>query len=110
MHEEWLVDADCPLVGPTPGGRGRACAPPTRGSLLAGDGVRCDLPVALMERAATTGWMAADHLLSGWGLRGHGVWSVPMGSRLGPVPRLARRGIRAYRSARARRSSDGAQQ
>ena len=44
-------------------------------------------------------------LLTGWGLPGHGVWSVPMGSRLGPVPRLARRGIRAYRSAAARRSS-----
>jgi carotenoid phi-ring synthase / carotenoid chi-ring synthase len=67
--------------------------------------VRCDLPVALMERAATTGFMAADRLLTGWGERGHGVWSVPMGSRLGPVPRLARRGIRAYRSAAARRSS-----
>ena len=80
--------------GSSRGGRAPACARPTRGCVLAGDAVRCDLPVALMERAATTGWMAADRLLSGWGLRGHGVWSVPMGSRLGPVPRLARRGIR----------------
>jgi isorenieratene synthase len=105
VHDEWLVAADCVLVGPErwrsrPGVR----TPDTR-VVLAGDAVRCDLPVALMERAATTGWMAADRLLAGWGERGHGVWSVPMGSRLGPVPRLARRGIRAYRSAAARRSS-----
>ena len=26
------------------------------GLMLAGDGIRIDLPVALMERAATTGW------------------------------------------------------
>ena len=31
------------------------------GLALAGDGVRIDLPVALMERAATTGWSAANH-------------------------------------------------
>ena len=38
--------------------------------MLAGDGIRIDLPVALMERAATTGWVAANHLLSDFGLAG----------------------------------------
>ena len=84
--------------GSSPGARGPGVRTPDRRVLLAGDCVRCDLPVALMERAATTGFLAADRLLTGWGERGHGVWSVPMGSRLGPVPRWARRGIRAYRS------------
>jgi isorenieratene synthase len=55
-----------------------------------------------MERAATTGWMAADQLLARWGIPGHGVWSVPMNGRLGPLPRLARRGIVAARSLRPR--------
>ena len=40
---------------------------PLPGLLLAGDGVRIDLPVALMERAATTGWTAANHLLDAVG-------------------------------------------
>ena len=105
VHDEWLVAADCVLVGLEPWRSRPGVRTPDPRVLLAGDAVRCDLPVALMERAATTGWMAADRLLSGWGERGHGVWSVPMGSRLGPLPRLARRGIRAYRSAAARRSS-----
>ena len=105
VHDEWLVAADCVLVGLEPWRSRPGVRTPDPRVLLAGDAVRCDLPVALMERAATTGWMAADRLLAGWGERGHGVWSVPMGSRLGPLPRLARRGIRAYRSALARRSS-----
>ena len=105
VHDEWLVRDDCVLVGLEPWRSRPGVRTPDPRVLLAGDAVRCDLPVALMERAATTGWLAADRLLTGWGERGHGVWSVPMGSRLGPVPRWARRGIRAYRSAAARRSS-----
>ena len=110
VHDEWLVAADCVLVGLEPWRSRPGVRTPDPRVLLAGDAVRCDLPVALMERAATTGFMAADRLLTGWGERGHGVWSVPMGSRgwrSAPVPRRrrARRGIRAYRSAAARRSS-----
>jgi len=103
VHDEWLVGADCVLVGLEPWRSRPGVRTPDPRVLLAGDAVRCDLPVALMERAATTGFLAADRLLTAWGERGHGVWSVPMGSRLGPVPRLARRGIRAYRSRGARR-------
>ena len=105
VHEEWLVERDCVLVGLEPWRSRPGVRTPDPRVVLAGDAVRCDLPVALMERAATTGWMAADRLLTAWGHPGHGVWSVPMGSRLGPVPRLARRGIRSYRSAVARRRS-----
>jgi carotenoid phi-ring synthase / carotenoid chi-ring synthase len=57
--------------------------------VLAGDGVRCDYPVALMERAATTGLLAANRLLAGWGLAGHDLWSVPLRSRLPLRGRLA---------------------
>lgn len=45
--------------------------------VLAGDGIRLDLPVALMERAATTGFVAANQLLSRFGLAGHAIHTVP---------------------------------
>ncbi len=105
VHDEFLVASDCVLVGLEPWASRPGVATPDPRLVLAGDTVRCDLPVALMERAATTGFLAADRLLTGWGLPGHGVWSAPTTSRFGPVPRLARRGIRAYRSAAARRTA-----
>ena len=61
--------------------------------MLAGDGVRCDYPVALMERAATTGWLAANALLAR-GVAGHDLWTVPMSWRhpvAGRVRRLLTR-------------------
>jgi len=58
--------------------------------VLAGDGIRCDLPVALMERAATTGFLAANRLLGGWNVQGHDLWTVPMRGRH-PIITPARR-------------------
>jgi carotenoid phi-ring synthase / carotenoid chi-ring synthase len=49
--------------------------------MLAGDAIRCDLPVALMERAATTGFLAAGALLDAWGVRGQVLWTVPRAGR-----------------------------
>jgi uncharacterized protein with NAD-binding domain and iron-sulfur cluster/ubiquinone/menaquinone biosynthesis C-methylase UbiE len=73
--------ADCPLFPPG-GFAGRpAVTSPEPSVVLAGDLVRVDLPVALMERAATSGLLAANQLLAGWGLPGHAVWSVPDGGR-----------------------------
>jgi isorenieratene synthase len=62
---------------------------PVPGLVLAGDGIRIDLPVALMERAASTGWHAANCLLARWGLAGHTVYSVPTRGRLAPLRWLA---------------------
>ena len=59
--------------------------------VLAGDGIRIDLPVALMERAATTGWTAANHLLGGFGLAGHPLHTVPNRGRSALLRRLAAR-------------------
>ena len=61
----------------------------TPGLVLAGDGVRIDLPVALMERAATTGWSAANRLLSDWGLAGHPLYTVPTQGRNAVLRRFA---------------------
>ena len=58
--------------------------------MLAGDGIRCDYPVALMERAATTGFLAANQLLSRWGLAGHDLWTVPTSARQPALVRVGR--------------------
>jgi isorenieratene synthase len=58
--------------------------------VLAGDLARIDLPVALMERAATTGFAAANQLLGRWGVAGTPLWTVPTTGR-GPLLRAAAR-------------------
>ncbi|WP_433167054.1 hydroxysqualene dehydroxylase [Kribbella sp. CA-247076] len=77
-----LWNDDCPWF--TPGSF--AGRPPVRtpvdGLVLAGDGIRIDLPVALMERAATTGVHAANLLLGDFGQPGHELYSVPNGPRI----------------------------
>jgi isorenieratene synthase len=88
VAEEWLVKNDCPLMDSGHWHLRPEVATPDHRVVLAGDGIRCDLPVALMERAATTGFLAANQLLAGWGLRGHDVWSVPLRSRHRIAPRL----------------------
>ncbi|HEY0240843.1 MAG TPA: FAD-dependent oxidoreductase [Friedmanniella sp.] len=90
VHEEWLVRRDCPLAAPTPWADRLTVATPDPRLVLAGDGVRCDLPVALMERAATTGFLAANQLLAAAGVRGHDLWSVPMQARNRLSPGLHR--------------------
>nr|WP_203593780.1 FAD-dependent oxidoreductase [Streptomyces sp. SID9124] len=56
---------------------------------LAGDAIRCDLPVALMERAATTGFLAANALLADRGVRGQVLWTVPRSGRSRALRALA---------------------
>lgn len=93
LHDEWIVAADCPLAGTDPWMLRPGVATPDDRVLLAGDGIRCDLPVALMERAATTGWMAANALLARHGLPGHDLWSVPVRGRLQPAAHSLRRAL-----------------
>ncbi|MER6187140.1 FAD-dependent oxidoreductase [Streptomyces sp. NPDC001652] len=88
VRHEWR--ADCPLF---PVG-GYADRPAVRtsdpGLVVAGDLVRTELPVALMERAATSGFLAANALLERWGVRGQTLWTVPDGGRSALLRRLAR--------------------
>ncbi len=88
-RHEWR--ADCPLF--TVGGyRDRPTVrTPDPGVVVAGDLVRTDLPVALMERAATSGFLAAGALLERWGVRGETLWTVPDRGRSAPLRALARR-------------------
>ncbi|MGW7618563.1 FAD-dependent oxidoreductase [Streptomyces antimycoticus] len=74
-RHEW--HDDCPLF-PAGGYRDRpAVRTPHPRLVVAGDVVRTGLPVALMERAATSGFLAANALLERWGVRGQTLWTVP---------------------------------
>ncbi|MET7274725.1 FAD-dependent oxidoreductase [Streptomyces flaveolus] len=88
-RHEWR--ADCPLF--TVGGHGDRpkVRTPDPSLVVAGDLVRTDLPVALMERAATSGILAANALLERWGVRGEPLWTVPDRGRSAPLRALARR-------------------
>lgn len=81
VAEELLIERDCPLISTNSFSERLGVSTPFAGLTLAGDWVRCDLPIALMERAATTGWMAANELLADWGIAGHDLWSVPTKGR-----------------------------
>ncbi|MBV0895387.1 FAD-dependent oxidoreductase [Microbacterium sp. NC79] len=81
IAQEFLIEQDCALLGTGRWEERPEVRTPASGIVLAGDWVRTDLPIALMERAATTGWMAANELLRDWGVAGHTLWSVPISSR-----------------------------
>ncbi len=89
LGEITVTRQDCPLF-PVGGFASRpGVVTPEPSLVLAGDAIRVDLPVALMERAATTGWAAANELLTGWGVAGHPLRSVPNRGRLRLLDRLA---------------------
>jgi len=90
VDEEWLINDDCPLIDTSPWNLRPEVVTPDPRLVLAGDGIRCDLPVALMERAATTGFIAANQLLAGWSVRGHDLWTAPMRSRHRLIPAIHR--------------------
>jgi len=91
VAESVLWRADCPLFGVGDFARRPRVRTPFGNLVLAGDGIRIDVPVALMERAATTGWHAANCLLARWGLAGHELYTVPTRGRLAPLDAWAAR-------------------
>jgi len=94
VGERQLMRQDCPRFAPGDFARRPGVATPVPGLALAGDGIRIDLPVALMERAATTGWAAANRLLGHFGVAGHPLTTVPTTGRSAALRRLAQRGGR----------------
>lgn len=91
VHERVLTRNDCPRFAPGDHASRPGVRTPHPGVMLAGDGIRIDLPVALMERAATTGWWAANGLLSHYGVAGHTLHTVPVQGRSVALRRLAQR-------------------
>ncbi|WP_281253128.1 FAD-dependent oxidoreductase [Mobilicoccus massiliensis] len=110
VHEEVIVARDCPLVGTDPWAARPGVVTPDPDVVLAGDGIRCELPVALMERAATTGFQAANHLLAGWGAAGHDLWSAPTHTRFPRATSALRAAVRTLptRGRTGARTGEGA--
>lgn len=90
VGEQWLVRQDCPLVDTSPWLQRPGVTTPDPRIVLAGDGIRCDYPVALMERAATTGVLAANALLGRWSVAGSTIWTTPTSPRLPGMSALRR--------------------
>lgn len=84
VAEEYLLEDDCGLADMAPLEEQPTITTELPGLVMAGDWLRCDFPVALMERAATTGFLAANELLAGWNVTGHDLHSPP---RLGLLRR-----------------------
>jgi carotenoid phi-ring synthase / carotenoid chi-ring synthase len=97
VGEKVLCHNDCPRFAPGDFADRPGVVTPHEAVVLAGDGIRIDLPVALMERAATTGWAAANRLLERFGIRGHALHTVPNHGRMGILSRLASRERRTTR-------------
>lgn len=76
LEERFLLHQDCPAFRPGTASRRPRVVTPEPGLLLAGDFVHTDFPSALMERAAATGMLAANHLLTAWGAAEEPLWSV----------------------------------
>ncbi|MFC9945715.1 FAD-dependent oxidoreductase [Streptomyces pratensis] len=91
-RHEWR--ADCPVFSVGGYRRRPGVSTPHPRVMLAGDLVRTGLPVALMERAATSGFLAANALLAGWGVRGQVLWTVPRAGRSRVLRALAGRAAR----------------
>lgn len=76
LDQRWLLHADCPAFRPGTAASRPRVTTPDPDVLLAGDHVHTPFPSALMERAAATGMLAANHLLSRWGAAEEPLWSV----------------------------------
>jgi carotenoid phi-ring synthase / carotenoid chi-ring synthase len=68
---------DCPAFLPGSWATRPTVRTPTTGLALAGDLVKMPFPTALMERAVSSGFLAANELLGNWGLAAEPVWSIP---------------------------------
>ncbi|MFJ9038531.1 FAD-dependent oxidoreductase [Streptomyces sp. NPDC102406] len=96
-RHEWRQD--CPMFAVGSYGDRPTVRTSNPSLMVAGDMVRTGLPVALMERAATSGMLAANALLERWRLRGHTLWTVPRSGRSALLRRGARWGEAPRRGA-----------
>jgi carotenoid phi-ring synthase / carotenoid chi-ring synthase len=92
LDERLIVRDDCPAFAPGSWQRRPTVRTPTVGLALAGDLVRLPFPTALMERAVTSGMLAANELLDNWGLAPEPVWSIPTTGVLTKLQRWQRSG------------------
>lgn len=77
LEERFLLRRDCPAFGPGSHALRPSVDTTIPGLYLAGDFVKLPVPSALMERATTSGMMAANLFLSREDVRGVDLYSVP---------------------------------
>jgi isorenieratene synthase len=77
LEERLLVRRDCPSFAPGSHAKRPGVVTDTAGLLLAGDFVKLPFPSALMERAVTSGFLAANAILRKRGLREEDVRTIP---------------------------------
>ena len=90
VDDRFLLRDDCPSFEPGSYARRPTVATPTPGVVLAGDHVRLPFPTALMERAVSSGFVAANALLTGWNITPEPVWSIPQRGLLAGLNRWKR--------------------
>lgn len=95
LEDRFLLRDDCPAFPPGSHPDRPRIETPEPGLLLAGDFVHTPFPTALMERAASSGILAANDLLRRWGVAEEPLWSIPP---RGPLARVIHR--KFYREAR----------
>lgn len=86
LEERYLVRQDCPAFAPGSFADRPAVETPFAEIALAGDLVRLPFPSALMERAAASGFLAANHVLAAYGVRTEPVRTVPPRGLLAWLP------------------------
>lgn len=86
VDERYLVRRDCPAFAPGSYARRPGVETPFEGVAIAGDLVRLPFPSALMERAAASGFMAANVVLAPYGVRSEPIRTVPPRGLLSWLP------------------------
>ena len=77
LEDRFLLRRDCPAFPPGSHRQRLTVNTPHDGLVLAGNFVDLPFPSALMERAVSSGMMAANHILSRWHARPEPIFSVP---------------------------------
>ena len=90
LDERFLLRRDCPAFPPAAHGRRPGVTTSLKDLALAGDFVALPFPCALMERAAASGFLAANSLLAAFGVQAEPIRSVPARGLLSPPRRTTR--------------------
>ena len=77
LEERYLARRDCPSFSPGSHASRPGVETPVEGLYLAGDFVKLPFSSALMERAVTTGFQAANEIAAGLGLHAEPIRTIP---------------------------------
>lgn len=102
VDERFLMRRDCPSFDAGSYAARPTTETPFPGLYLAGDFTRQEFPSALMERAAASGFVAANGILRGRALDPEPILTIPERGLLAPVARRRGEGLLARGAARLR--------